>query len=124
MQVNAIGKQNFGASVNKTAYDIMHNAISSGYPSKKAKVLMRQLENMADDIMISFRRPEEGSVTGSVTLQVANKPRFLRSDYSGVSMNVSPVIMNRRNVFTKYVEAAKLLAQADFRHNNGVYTIA
>ena len=124
MQVNSISNHNFGAKVNDIAYDIMDSAIRNGFPRKRAHSMMKSLERMADDIRIDFIKPQEGSITGKVILEAANKPGIWRSDYSGVEMAVSPVVMDKRNVFTKYYEATKLLAETDFRHNNGIYTIA
>ena len=124
MQVNSISNNNFGASINKAAYEIMDSAIQNGLSKSRATEMMKSLEKMADDIRIDFIKPKPGSITGKVYLQVSNKPGVWRSDNSGVEMNISPVVMGKRNVFGKYVEAANLLAQTDFRHNNGIYTIA
>ena len=124
MQVNSISSYNFGARINDAAYDIMDSSINNGFSRKRAHAMMKQLERLPNDIRIDFIKPQEGSVTGKIILEVANKPGVWRSDASGVEMAVSPVLMHKRNVFPRYMEALKLLLETDYRHNNGIYTIA
>ena len=125
MQVNSISRQNFGAKLVGDCAEIMQSAVKNGFQRARAKKMLKGLERMLpDDVVISFKKPQSGSLTGNVKLEVINEPHFFKSDYSGVDMDICPVVMDRRNVLAKYVEAAKLLAQTDFRHNRGVYTIA
>ncbi|MCR4881236.1 MAG: hypothetical protein K6A44_04710 [bacterium] len=124
MQVSAINNQNFGAKMAGDYMEIMTSAIQNGFPRARAKSMLKQLQRMADDVVITFKKPQQGSLTGYVSVGAPNSHGAWRSEWSGVDMDIRPVLMDRRNVFAKYVEAAKMLSSADFRHNNGFYTIA
>ena len=117
MQINSINNQNFGARLAGDFSTIKNMAINCGYRFSKAREIERRLTKMLpDDCTITFRVPQEGSVTGRVSVE--------NWKGSGVDMEIRPVFLNRRNILAKYYETAEALATVDFRKNNGIYTIA